>query len=293
MAQEEVILKLSADVDGAKQDLEQVKDSVEDIGKSSKKTAEATGGIRNGIKGVGVALKAAGIGLALKAFEMLSEVFMQNQKTADFFNTTFEALSIAINDFVNFVFNNFGQVTSFFKDIFENPVENIKAFGDAIKENLIERFNSYIEALGFAGTAIKELFAGNFSAAADAAKMAGKELVDVATGVDGSFDKIVETVETVTEAVVDYSKETLEAAKANVSLQKQAELSQVQIQGLIEKYDRQAEKLRQVRDDENATFEDRIKANEELGRVLEEQATQMLALQQIQVKAAQTNRSTK
>jgi len=95
MAQEEVILKLSADVDGAKQDLEQVKDSVEDIGKSSKKTAEATGGIRNGIKGVGVALKAAGIGLALKAFEMLSEVFMQNQKTADFFNTTFEALSIA------------------------------------------------------------------------------------------------------------------------------------------------------------------------------------------------------
>jgi len=180
-----------------------------------------------------------------------------------------------------------GQVTSFFKDIFENPVENIKAFGDAIKENLIERFNSYIEALGFAGTAIKELFAGNFSAAADAAKMAGKELVDVATGVDGSFDKIVETVETVTEAVVDYSKETLEAAKANVSLQKQAELSQVQIQGLIEKYDRQAEKLRQVRDDENATFEDRIKANEELGRVLEEQATQMLALQQIQVKAAQ------
>lgn len=287
MAQEEVILKLSADVDGAKQDLEQVKDSVEDIGKSSKKTAEATGGIRNGIKGVGVALKAAGIGLALKAFEMLSEVFMQNQKTADFFNTTFEALSIAINDFVNFVFNNFGQVTSFFKDIFENPVENIKAFGDAIKENLIERFNSYIEALGFAGTAIKELFAGNFSAAADAAKMAGKELVDVATGVDGSFDKIVETVETVTEAVVDYSKETLEAAKANVSLQKQAELSQVQIQGLIEKYDRQAEKLRQVRDDENATFEDRIKANEELGRVLEEQATQMLALQQIQVKAAQ------
>ena len=287
MAQEEVILKLSADVDGAKKDLEQVKDSVEDIGKSSKATAEATGGIKNGIKGVGVALKAAGIGLALKALEMLAEVFMQNQKTADFFNTTFEALSIAINDFVNFVFNNFGGISDFFKDIFENPVENIKAFGDAIKENLIERFNSYIDSLGFAATAVKELFAGNFSAARDAAKMAGKELVDVATGVDGSFDKIVETVETVTEKIVDYSKETFEAAKANVSLQKQAELSQVQIQGLIEKYDRQAEKLRQVRDDENATFEDRIKANEELGRVLEQQATQMLALQQIQVKAAQ------
>lgn len=287
MAQEEVIMKLIADVEGAKKDLEQVKNSVEDIGKSSKETAKATGGIREGIKGVGVALKAAGIGLALKAFEMLSEVFMQNQKTADIFNATFEALSIAINDFVNFVFNNFGQVTSFFKDIFENPLENIKSLGNAIKENLIERFNSFLDTMGYVGTAISELFQGNFSAAADAAKMAGKELVDVATGVDGSFDKIVETVETVTEKVVDYTKETIKSAKANVSLQKEAELSAVKIQGLIEKYDRQAEKLRQVRDDENATFEDRIKANEELGKVLEEQATQMLALQQIQVKAAQ------
>jgi len=287
MAQEEVILKLSADVDGAKKDLEQVKDSVEDIGKSSKATAEATGGIKNGIKGVGVALKAAGIGLALKAFEMLAEVFMQNQKTADFFNTTFEAVSIAINDLVNFIFDNFGGIADSFKEVFENPVENIKAFGDAIKENLIERFNSFLDTMGYVGTAISELFKGNFSAASDAAKMAGKELVDVATGVDGSFDKIVETVETVAEKVVDYTKETFNAAKANVELKKQAELSQVQIQGLIEKYDRQAEKLRQVRDDENATFEDRIKANEELGRVLEQQATQMLALQQIQVKAAQ------
>ena len=287
MAQEEVIMKLIADVEGAKKDLEQVKQGVEDIGKSSKETAEATGGIKNGIKGVGVALKAAGIGLALKAFEMLSEVFMQNQKTADFFNTTFEAVSIAINDLVNFIFNNFGGIADSFKDVFENPVENIKAFGDAIKENLIERFNSFLDTMGYVGTAISELFAGNFSAAADAAKMAGKELVDVATGVDGSFDKIVETVETVTEKVVDYTKETIKSAKANVSLQKEAELSAVKIQGLIEKYDRQAEKLRQVRDDENATFEDRIKANEELGKVLEEQATQMLALQQIQVKAAQ------
>jgi len=287
MAQEEVILKLSADVDGAKKDLEQVKDSVEDIGKSSKATAEATGGIKNGIKGVGVALKAAGIGLALKAFEMLAEVFMQNQKTADFFNTTFEAVSIAINDLVNFIFDNFGGIADSFKEVFENPVENIKAFGDAIKENLIERFNSFLDTMGYVGTAISELFKGNFSAASDAAKMAGKELVDVATGVDNSFDKIVETVETVAEKVVDYTKETFNAAKANVELKKQAELSQVQIQGLIEKYDRQAEKLRQVRDDENATFEDRIKANEELGRVLEQQATQMLALQQIQVKAAQ------
>ena len=287
MAQEEVIMKLSADVGDAKKDLETVKTSVQDIGKASKTTAKATTGIRDGIKGVGVALKAAGIGLALKAFEMLSEIFMKNQKTADFFNTAFEATSIMINDFVNFVFNNFGKVADFFKDVFENPVENLKALGNAIKDNLIERFESAIEVAGLLSNTISLLVAGKFKEAAVTIKEAGKEMVDVVTGVDDSTTKIAETFNEVTEAVVDYTKETINSAKANVALQKQAELSQVKIQGLIESYDRQAEKLRQVRDDENQTFEDRIKANEELGVILEEQAKQMLALQQIQVKATQ------
>ena len=208
MAQEEVIMKLSADVGDAKKDLETVKTSVQDIGKASKTTAKATTGIRDGIKGVGVALKAAGIGLALKAFEMLSEIFMKNQKTADFFNTAFEATSIMINDFVNFVFNNFGQVADFFKDVFENPVENLKALGNAIKDNLIERFNSAIEVAGLLANTISLLVAGKFKEAGVTIKEAGKEMVDVVTGVDDSTTKIAETFNEVTEAVVDYAKET-------------------------------------------------------------------------------------
>tara|TARA_R110000765_G_scaffold144801_3_gene246844 strand:- start:258 stop:1964 length:1707 start_codon:yes stop_codon:yes gene_type:complete len=285
--QEEVILKIKTDLENSLKELESVKKSVENIGEASDETAKATGGIRDGLKGVGVALKAAGIGLALKAFEMLSEVFMKNQKTADFFNTAFEATSIAINDFVNFVFNNFGQVTQFFKDIFENPLGSIKDLGQAITDNIVERFNSILEVAGLVGSAIKLLFAGEFQAASALAKEAGKEMVDVFTGVDGTVDKVVQTVTEVTKAVVDYTKATVESATANVALGKKAELSAVQIQGLIEKFDRQSELLRQVRDDENATFADRIKANEDLGKVLEQQATQMLALQQIQVDAAQ------
>ena len=287
MAQEEVIMKLSADVGDAKKDLETVKTSVQDIGKASKTTAKATSGIRDGIKGVGVALKAAGIGLALKAFEMLSEIFMKNQKTADFFNTAFEATSIAINDFVNFVFNNFGTVADFFKDVFENPVENLKALGTAIKDNLIERFNSALEVVGYLADAFKKVFEGDFQGALDSAKEAGKEYVDVLTGVDNSVDKIVETTKKVTEAVVDYTKETLNSAKSNVELTKAAELANAQIQGLIEKYDIQAEKLRQTRDDENATFEERIAANDKLNEVLNEQAKVMKELRQIEIDRAQ------
>ena len=41
---------------------------------------------------------------------------------------------------------------------------------------------------------------------------------------------------------------------------------------LIEQYDLEAETQRQLRDDTNASIEDRIAANEELGKVLERQA---------------------
>jgi hypothetical protein len=283
----EVIMELKADVGDAKKNLEQVKSSVEDIGKASKTTAKATTGIRDGIKGVGVALKAAGIGLALKAFEMLSEIFMKNQRTADFFNTAFEATSIAINDFVNFVFNNFGKVADFFKDVFENPVENLKALGNAIKDNLIERFNSAIEVAGLLGNTISLLVAGKFKEAAVTIKEAGKEMVDVVTGVDDSTTKIAETFTEVTEAVVDYTKETINSAKSNVELAKSAELANVQVQGLIEKYDREAEALRKIRDDETKTFAQRIEANEQLGIVLEKQRNEMLALRQIELDRAQ------
>ena len=68
-----------------------------------------------------------------------------------------------------------------------------------------------------------------------------KEYVDVLTGVNNSVDKIVETTSRVTKSIVDYTKSTIESARAVVDLNKQAEIAAVINQGLIEKYDRQAE----------------------------------------------------
>ena len=96
-------------------------------------------------------------------------------------------------------------------------------------------------------------------------------MVDTWTGVDNSVDKITTTVTKAAGAIKDYTTETLKGAKAIVELRNQSELAAVQVQGLIEDYDRQAEKLRQVRDDESKTFEERIAANNKLGEVLKEQ----------------------
>lgn len=76
-------------------------------------------------------------------------------------------------------------------------------------------------------------------------------------------------------------------AETTVAAQNSAKLAAAEIQGLIEKYDREAELQRQIRDDVSLTMEERIAANEELGRILDEQAEAMLKQQDIVIAAAQ------
>jgi len=163
------------------------KKGLEGIEESSKSTAK-------GIKGIGTAIKAAGIGLLLGALGKLKEVFEQNQKVADLFATSFEFISIVFNDFVNFIVNNTGAVTNFFKAIFENPKKSLTDFADAFKRNIQERFESYLDTLGYLASAVKKVFSGDFAGALEDVKSAGKESIDVLTGVNDSFDKGTEIV---------------------------------------------------------------------------------------------------
>jgi len=280
-------IELEAKVDKAQKDLDGVAKSVQRIDNNLEEVKESTGGVAKGVKGIGNALKAAGIGLAVAAFAKLAEVFNQNQKVADAFNTTFEVLSLAFNDFFKFLDRNVGTVIDYFKGLFNNPTQAIKNFGQALLDNVIERVKSALDALGFLGDAVVKVFSGDFAGAAESAKSAGKELFDVVTGVNNTFDKVAEVVPTVVSSITDYAKSTLDAAKNTVELNKQAEIAAVINQGLIEKYDRQAEQQRQLRDDETKTIEERIAANNRLGEILDEQAEKMLENVDITIRAAQ------
>jgi hypothetical protein len=253
-----------------------IADTTKDIGESAKDSQKGIKGLGTGFKGLGVAIKAAGIGLLLAAMDILKELFDNNQKTVDFFNTTFNTLQVAFSDFSKFISANIGGIADFFQTIFENPVESIKALGEGIKNNIIERFQSMLEVLGFVGEAMKKFFTGDFKGALDSVKAAGTEMVDVLTGVDDSAKKIAEGTTKAAKAISNYVVETVKQGQAMTETNKQAEIAEVLAQGLIEKYDLQAEKLRQVRDDERFTIEERIKANNDLKEVLEEQENAML-----------------
>ena len=297
------IFEIITNTGKAEKDIENLSSEVETLNTGLEKTNTEVGGLKKGgkafdtlkkgAKGVaggfkmmGTALKAAGIGLALAAFGLLKQLFEENQKVVDAFNIAFEALSIAFNDFFNYISKNVGAISGFFKKIFDDPLESVKALGNAIKENIIERVKSALEVFGFLGKAMKKLFAGDFKGAIDEVKNAGTEFVDVLTGVDNSVEKATEIISDGVDALVDYTKSTVEAATANVELKKQAELAAVANQGLIEKYDLQAESLRQIRDDERLSIEERKKANDELALVLDQQEKAMLSNAQISLRAA-------
>jgi hypothetical protein len=280
--------ELDVDTNKAEKNVDDLAKSIdklaESISESNKETAEGLKDVEKasqetagGVRKIGGALKAAGIGLAIAAFAQLKEVFEQNQKVADAFSTVFEFLSIAFNDFFKFIESNISVLNGFFKSAFDDPKQLVIDFGVAIKNNLIERFNSLLDTLGFLGSALVKVFSGDFKGALEDVNSASAELFDVVTGVDDSFNKVIETTKDVVAGVVEYTKATVESAAENVQLARTAELAAVANQGLIEKYDLQAETLRQVRDEERNTIEDRKKANDELSAVLDEQEKAMMA----------------
>jgi methyl-accepting chemotaxis protein len=228
----EVIIELKAKTDKIEQDVEGINKEIKTLNKNVDKTAEGFEGVEKasqdtakGVKKIGTTLKAIGIGLLLAAFTKLKEVFEENQKVADAFATTFEFLSLAFNDFFNFLDANVGTVIGYFKSIFEDPKQSLIDFANAFKRNIQERFESYLDTLGFLASAVKKVFSGDFAGALEDVKNAGKESLDVLTGVDNTFDKTVETVTKVTKAVTEYTKSTFESAKANVELQKTANIA--------------------------------------------------------------------
>ena len=193
---------LEQGIKGLNEELADTSKGLDDLDDGAKKAGK-------GIKGIGVALKAAGVGLVIAAFAKLKEIFEQNQSVADTFATAFEVVSLAFNDFANFVINNFDRFTGFFTAIFDDPIGSIQNLGTIIKNNIIERFNSLLDTLGFAGDAVAKFFKGDFAGAAESAKSAAGEFVDVLTGVDGTVEKVGEGISKAAKATKDYVTQTV------------------------------------------------------------------------------------
>jgi uncharacterized protein YukE len=268
------------------------KEKLNDSAQSAKKLGDNAKGAETGFKKVGSTLnglaKATGVvALLTAAFNTVKSVIQSTQPIADAFSAAFGTFTDIIRDAFTYITDNAGTVVKYFEAIFNDPVQALKDFGDAIVENLIERFNSFLDTLGFIAEGIKNLFTGEFDAALESFKSAGKESIDVLTGVNNTVDRVSDAVVEGATAFANYVTETYKANEALVALQNNAKLAAAQQARLAEQYDREAELLRQTRDDESKSIQDRINANTKLGEVLEKQEKAELAAAQAQVAAAQ------
>lgn len=288
----------------------EVKKLNEDVVDGNTKTQDGLKGVEKAgvataasIKGIALALKAAGIGILLSSLNQLRDIFLQNQRVADIFNTAIETTSILFNDLVN-SFVSVIDNTSKSKDGFDALIKVVKGGLDiaftplkltffTIKLGIQEAQLAWEKS--FFGGKDKEKIASliiDINETKEAIYQTGKNAIDAGKNIVTNFVEATTEVASVGSQIVNnVSKISIkaanEAAKANVQLNKAARLAEVANQGLIEKYDRQAEQLRQIRDDESKSFEDRIKANQELGALLDEQEKTMMANAKLRVKQAE------
>jgi hypothetical protein len=285
MADNKYVLEFQIDDSGVVKKVDNIGKKVDDIGGNAKKSATAATKSFKDMAG-NIAKSLGVIGLVASAIGAVKEVLASNQKVVDFFSAAMGTFSDIVRDAFNYINENAGAVVDYFKAIFEDPLGSLQALGDAIKENIIERFESWLEMFGHIGKAIKHLFEGEWDKAWEAAKEAGSEAVDTLTGVDNTVGKVTEAVTSAAEAVGKYVSKTFEANMELVKLQNNAKLAAAEQARLAEQYDRSAELLRQARDDERKSIDDRIQANNELAEVLDKQEKAELAAANAQVAAA-------
>jgi len=299
---EKIVIDLEAKTDKALKEIKKLNKTINETGDSSKKslksiedstkkTAKATNLLSKGFKGIGLALKGLGLGFVIKIVDKLTEAFSSNQQIVDIMNTAFETVSIVVK-----------QVTDIFSDVFgrvSDATGGFDALGKVLGGALSIAVNSIalvIQGITYgiqkARLAWEESFLGgndadtirelnlsiietrkNIVETGERIKSAGKQIADnfvEAVGEVGSLaagvaEAVIETIDKVD------VKQAKSDAKKLVSSQKNFELLALQQQRLIEKYDLQAEQQRQIRDDESKSIAERIKANEELGKILLEQ----------------------
>tara|TARA_R100000426_G_scaffold18218_1_gene16231 strand:- start:6293 stop:8068 length:1776 start_codon:yes stop_codon:yes gene_type:complete len=289
--------KAADDIQDIREQFFDLKKSVESVENSAKKTADNTSkGFKNlqgtlnrvkqGFSGVGLALKSIPVRLAQEGFNVLKEVFFSNQTVADAYAIALQAVKNIFTTFVNFVLDNSDKVVGFFKGIFEDPLGSLKDFAAAFKANIQERFESYLDTLGLLASAVKKVFSGDFAGALEDVKGAGKEFVDVLTGVDGTVDKVSETLPKVTKAVTGFVKEAIDGAEAQVKLANAAELAAANQERLRITNLKAAEEQRQIRDDISEDIDKRIEANTKLGEILEKGIQQEKVLAEVTLAAA-------
>ena len=302
---DKVTIEVEADVKGAIKSLDDIKGEINDIGKTTKAQVKATNSLAKGFTGVGLAMKAAGIGIILGIVNKLGEAMMRNREVADTVATAFNVVGIVFNKIITTVTTIVNRVKS--------TADNFDALGRIIKNLMTIALTPLKLAFNGVALVIKEVqlawekswlgkgdvnrikeLTGQITGYKEEIKKAGEEAIAAGKGIVVDFKEgITELVELSKVAVEEFDntfkdvsvKSLVEQGKAiNDAVKGYALLSEAQ-KRIIEEFDRDAEQQRQIRDDIRISIDDRIAANTKLAEILEKQGEAEVKALEAQKKA--------
>ena len=317
MAVIEKTINLKVDSKGAQKDIDKFNEGIKDTGDAAKKAgseirdvgdSSAKAGksgkkgftqLGKGIKGIGVAIKAAGIGVLLSILGLVFEVMKKNQKVLDAIETVTNLVAVgfkSVTDALMSAYDSVKDATGGF-DALGKVVDGLITLSLTPMKLAIYGLKSALEALKVGYETVfgdeesikkaKENLAKTKSDIEDVTKAAIQAGIDVATNIAEAVGEVATITSAVVENIsnIDPNK-LLETASAMTQLKNAAEVAAVVQAGMVEEYDRLAEKQRQIRDDESLSVEERKKANDELGIILAKQEKAMLAQADAQIASA-------
>lgn len=163
-------------------------------------------GVTGGFKLMGSAIAATGIGIFLIAITAVIKAFKASEEGQNKFAKLMGVIGSVTGNLLDLL-SDFGELVI---DVFENPLESIKKFGNFIKERIINSFEGLLNLIPNLGRAFDQLLKGNIG---EASKIAIDSVGQIVTGVDSITESTDKAIKKTKEFIEELEREAKIASK--------------------------------------------------------------------------------
>jgi hypothetical protein len=290
---DEINFKVNADTKGAEKSLDKLEKNAKGLGGIFNKASSGVKSFGKTLSSIGNTIKTGlGLGILLGVLDTFKSVLSENQVVVDLMNQAMVVMQGVVTGVIEVLKPLFVWMGKAFKDPqkwWDDLVQSFKDGAAWIKTNMIDQvLNKFTEWANNAKIAVLELRKSwnEFTGDTEEAEKIGKQIDELSKqniklaeenakkmqNIKGVVNAVVQGVTNAVNTIAKSTKKAFDNSAAIVAAKQNLETLQIQYQGIVETYDLMAEKQRQVRDDENKTIEERLAANKELQKTLDEGA---------------------
>lgn len=200
------------------------------------------------------ALISTGVGALVVALGSLVAYFTRTQRGADFVSRVMKSLGAVTSVLVD----RFSALGEMIFTAFSNPREAISDLWEAIKTNIVNRFEGLIDLFAAVGGGLEALWKRDMKGLKDAASEAGTAIVQMTTGLDeGQQKKFAASIKGVTDEIKAESRAAYELERARQALEKR-EIAFIETEA---RYRKEIAQNRLAEKDFQLSTEQRLEAN--------------------------------